>query len=513
MANPINLLLAEDDPEDAEVIHRMLSESSSPRFGIEWVQTLQGAVLALPAGRFSVLLLDLGRPGMRDLGALFQIQGLYARVPIVIVTERDDESVALRALQVGAQDYLVKSSMTTASLVHSIHSSIERHRLVQHLAETQTNLKNRNRRLEKMYRTAYEFVDNVSHEFRTPLAVIKEYTALICDGIVGGVSDEQRQLLTVVEDRADDLNMIVDDMLDVSKLEAGLLGVHREKCNAAEIVARVRPALDRRAATKSVQLKWDVAADLASTYCDPDKARRVLINLTVNALKFCGEPGRVRVSCRNGSNAAGIEFSVTDNGQGISPEDQRALFGRFTQLTESFRSSSKGFGLGLSIAKDLVEANLGEIRVESAPGQGSTFSFTLPPADPAEVLRLYLHGIERLASGPRFLSLVRIEIAESVGRDVADDVDGFLSYLLRHNDLALRISPSRWLMVLSIAESGLPAFRKRVDKTLGEARRNRLEGQLPEIDFRILGTWRADCHEGILATLRETAPAETIVVA
>ena len=243
MANPINLLLAEDDPGDAEVIQRMLSRSSSSRFGIEWVHTLQDAALALPLGRFNVLLLDLGLPGMRDLEALFQIQGLNARVPIVIVTERDDEAVALRALQVGAQDYLVKGSLTTAGLVHSIHYSIERHRLVQHLAESQTNLKNKNRRLEKLYRTAYKFVDNVSHEFRTPLAVIKEYTALIRDGILGGVSDEQCQLLTVVEDRADDLNTIVDDMLDVSKLEAGLLGVHREECSAAEIVARVRPAL------------------------------------------------------------------------------------------------------------------------------------------------------------------------------------------------------------------------------------------------------------------------------
>ena len=169
--------------------------------------------------------------------------------------------------------------------------------------------------------------------------------------------------------------------------------------------------------------------------------------------------------------------------------------------------------MGLSIAKDLVEANLGEIRVESTPGQGSTFSFTLPPADSAEVLRRYLHGIERLGSGPRFLSLVRTEIAESVSKGVADDVDGFLSYLLRHNDLGLRIAPSRWLLVLSIAESGLPAFWQRADKALGEARRNRLEGGFPEIDFRFLGTWRADSHEGILARLRETAPAETIVVA
>ncbi len=295
MANPINLLLVEDDLGDAEVIQRMLSRSSSSRFDIEWVHTLQDAVLALPGGRFNVLLLDLGLLGMRRLGGTLSNSRPQRPCP-----HRDRGGSGRRGSRAASaasrrSGLPRQSSLTTAGLVHSIHYSIERHRLVRQLAESQTNLRNRNRRLEKLCRTAYKFVDNVSHEFRTPLAVIKEYTALIRDGIVGDVSEEQRQLLTVVEDRADDLNMIVDDMLDVSKLEAGLLGVHREECSAAEIVSRVRPALERRAATKSVRLEWDVAADLPSTYCDSDKARRALINLTINALKFCGDPGRVRM--------------------------------------------------------------------------------------------------------------------------------------------------------------------------------------------------------------------------
>jgi signal transduction histidine kinase len=158
-------------------------------------------------------------------------------------------------------------------------------------------LETKYQRLARLYRTAHQFVDNVSHEFRTPLTVIKEYVSLIREGIVGPVSDEQSKMLHVVEDRADDLNTMVDDMLDVSKLESGLLGVYRQECDIAQVLRHVRPALERKAVVKGVELQWDIEPGLPSIYCDPEKAGRVLINLSINAIKFCGQPGHVRISC------------------------------------------------------------------------------------------------------------------------------------------------------------------------------------------------------------------------
>jgi signal transduction histidine kinase len=310
--------------------------------------------LALSADRFDLLVLDLGLPGVYGLDGLAKILSVNPRVPVIIVTHRNDEALALRALKVGAQDYLVKGRLTTDNLERSIRYATERHALVRRLTDAQIVLENRHRRLAKLYRSAHKFVDNVSHEFRTPLTVIKEYVSLIKDGIVGEVSEEQRKMLAVVEDRADDLNTMVDDMLDVSKLEAGMLGVYRKRCQAIDILARVRPALERKALTKGVRLESDIEANLPPLYCDAEKAGRVLVNLAVNAIKFCGQPGRVRIVCRKTRDASGVEFDVSDNGPGISPENQRQLFQRFKQLSETVRSSTKGFGLGLSIAKELV---------------------------------------------------------------------------------------------------------------------------------------------------------------
>jgi signal transduction histidine kinase len=513
VSTPVKVLLVEDDAGDAEVVKRLLAKSPRTPFHLEWAQTIGGAEEALQTDGFDVLLLDLGLPPAHDLEGLNKLHDLDARVPIIIVTDQNDETMALRALQEGAQDYLIKGNLTTDHLARAIRHATERQNLVSRLADSRIILENRNKRLAKLYRTAHKFVDNVSHEFRTPLTVIKEYVSIIRDGIVGDVCDEQRQMLAVVEDRADDLNTMVDDMLDVSKLEAGLLGVYRKRCQPEEIVARVRPALERKASTKGVELEWDIEADLPPLYCDGEKAGRVLINLSINAIKFCGQPGRVRVSCHRCPDGGGVEISVSDNGPGISAENQQAIFRRFKQLSESVRSSTKGFGLGLSIAKELAEANLGEIRVDSQPGHGSTFSFTLPVADAPEIMRRYLHRIGEIRNGPQRLSVVRAEIDESICERLADEVDTFLSCLLRYNDLVLRVASRAWLIVLPVPESEVKAFRQRAEKALGETNRNRLGEPFPPIHFQFLGAWRVAGRRQILARLRAILTSEEAVYA
>jgi two-component sensor histidine kinase len=309
-------------------------------------------------------------------------------------------------------------------------------------------------------------------------------------------------MLHVVEDRADDLNTMVDDMLDVSKLESGLLGVYRQECDIAQILRHVRPALERKAVVKGVELTWDTQPGLPAIYCDPEKAGRVLINLSINAIKFCGQPGHVDVHCVRDPDSPGVMVKVTDNGPGISAENQRALFRRFKQLGQSVRSSTKGFGLGLSIAKELAEANLGEIQVNSELGRGSTFSFTLPPADPNDVMRRYLRRIVHSAHLSRHISLVEAEVAESTETALVDDAGELLSCLLRYNDLLLKTGLTRWLIVLPIAESLVKSFLGRTEKAIGEANRNRLGELLPAIDFHPLGSWPSSDHDELLAALR-----------
>lgn len=516
---PCAVLLVEDNMSYAKLIKHGLTGAHGGNVGVQHAQRLSTAIEFLEHSEFDVAVVDLSLPDSSGRETFQALRSAAPHMPIVILTGLDDAHLALDLLKQGAQDYLLKHEVEPKLLVRSLRYAIERHRATvlewrnEQLEEARTHLKSKNQRLAKLYKTAHQFVDNVSHEFRTPLTVIKEYVSLIRDGIVGQVSSEQSTMLHIVEDRADDLNTMVDDMLDVSKLESGLLGVYRQECEVSQILRHVRPALERKGVVKGVELVWDIEPDLPTIYCDPEKAGRVLINLSINAIKFCGHPGLVRISCVRDPGSSGVVLGVTDNGPGISAENQRSLFRRFKQLGQSIRSSTKGFGLGLSIAKELAEANLGEIRVESELGRGSTFSFTLPPADPLEVMRRYLLRIRNASPVSPHISLIAADVAEIAGPVLFNDAGEFLSCLLRYHDLLLKTGPSQWLIVLPVARNLIEAFLQRADKAIGEANRNRLGEPLPTIAFQPLGTWSICKHDELLARVRAALHSEESIYA
>jgi signal transduction histidine kinase len=504
---PCTVLLVEDNMSYAKLIKHGLTSGCAGNLDVQHAKRLSTALEYLERVEIDVAVVDLSLPDSSGCDTFQALRSAAPDVPIVVLTGLDDAHLALELLQQGAQDYLLKHEVEPKLLVRSLRYAIERHRATalqsrnEQLEQARALLESKNQRLARLYRTAHQFVDNVSHEFRTPLTVIKEYVSLIREGIVGPVSDEQSKMLHVVEDRADDLNIMVDDMLDVSKLESGLLGVYRQECEIAQILRHVRPALERKAVVKGVELEWEIEPDLPAIYCDPEKAGRVLINLSINAIKFCGQPGHVRISCGRDPDSSGVVVGVTDNGPGISVENQRVLFRRFKQLGESVRSSTKGFGLGLSIAKELAEANLGEIHVKSEIGRGSTFSFTLPPADPLDVMRRYLRRIMHSSHLSRHISLIEAEVAEFTDADLIDDAGEFLSCLLRYHDLLLETGRARWLIVLPIAQSQIESFLLRADKAIGETNRNRLGQPLPTIGLHPLGTWPSSNHDELLAAM------------
>ncbi len=383
--------------------------------------------------------------------------------------------------------------------------------LLGQLAESKQLLERKNRRLRRLYQTAQQFVDNVSHEFRTPLTVIKEYSWLIRDGLAGDVTNEQQRMLNVTIDRADDLNTMVDDMLDMSKLKAGLLGAWRKPCRVIDVVRHALPTLERKAQVRGVTLETKVDAHLPLVYCDGEKLGRVMINLVVNAIKFSNQPGLVQLWARENPAANEIVIGVTDNGPGIAEDQRETIFERFKQLGADVAQSTKGFGLGLSIAKELVELNLGRISVESALGQGSTFSFTVPWAEPVEVTGRYLSQLAARRQRPAMVSLVQADLAESVDENLSNEIDAFLSYLLRRNDLLFRASPRRWLFLLLTPQVELDKFLERVAKARLTANRNRPYGPLPEIRYTVEGSWQVvDERPEILAWVQDCCPVAEV---
>ncbi|MGH7266704.1 MAG: ATP-binding protein, partial [Candidatus Rokuibacteriota bacterium] len=236
-------------------------------------------------------------------------------------------------------------------------------------------LGDKGRQLEVASRHKSQFLANMSHELRTPLNAILGYAELIVDEIYGPVPEKIREVLERVHASGKHLLGLINDVLDLSKIEAGQLTLALGDYSMREVVQTVFTAVEPLAAEKSLALEVTVPPDLPRGHGDERRIAQVLMNLVGNAIKFT-EAGavRVRVAATNGV----FQVGVADTGPGIAPADQQRIFEEFQQADSSTTRKKGGTGLGLSIARRIVELHGGRIWVESAPGKGSTFRFTLP---------------------------------------------------------------------------------------------------------------------------------------
>jgi PAS domain S-box-containing protein len=224
-----------------------------------------------------------------------------------------------------------------------------------------------------------EFLSHVSHELRTPLTAIKQFTSIFLGGLAGNLSPEQIRYQKIILKNVLQLQAMIDDLLEVTRLENGKLSVELESVEVSDAVSDSINTLQPTAVSKGVTLSGSVAANLPSAYADSTRLRQVLIILLDNALKFTPAGGTVEVSARLLPKDSGrLLLEVSDSGCGMNAEASERIFGRHFQVTGQRHNSRKGLGLGLFICKELVTRQGGQIWVTSEPQRGSVFSFTLP---------------------------------------------------------------------------------------------------------------------------------------
>jgi signal transduction histidine kinase len=244
-------------------------------------------------------------------------------------------------------------------------------------------VKDKNAALERVNHLKSQFLATVTHELRTPLHSIISYGALILEGFLDGeLTGEQEEHIQFMVNRAEDLSRLVDDMLDLSKIEADRLEVKTEPMRLEKSLQEVINSLKPLANTKGLDLLLEVEENLPLALADGQRTRQVVLNLVSNALKFT-EKGGVTLRCTVLERYDMLRISVRDTGIGISPAALDYIFEAFRQADGSTTRRFGGTGLGLTIARKLVELQGGEVAVESIVGRGSTFSFTLPIAAPA----------------------------------------------------------------------------------------------------------------------------------
>jgi two-component system, sensor histidine kinase and response regulator len=338
------------------------------------VENGRQALERLQTEAFDLVLLDVMMPEMDGYTVLAQMKAdpRLREIPVIVISGLDELESVVRCIEQGAEDYLTKPFNPTL-LRARIGACLEKKRLWDELRDNY-------QRLQALERLRDDLTHMIVHDLRTPLTSIIGGLHLIADGGIDPQSPEGEEMASLALSGAHSLLGMINDLLDVGKIEAGQMVLERSSVDLATVARAAVDQVRALAREKRVRLIEDVPSDLGTVTADEEKVRRVLVNLLGNAMKFTPEDGEVALEARRQGEA--ILVRVRDTGEGLPEEYRERIFEKFGQV-ESRKSGRKmSTGLGLTFCKLAVETHGGTIGVESTSGLGSTFWFTLPTQAP-----------------------------------------------------------------------------------------------------------------------------------
>lgn len=606
---PLQILLIEDHAGYPDLLRDILSEENHPSYEIENTSALKSGLDRLGKNPYDAVLLDLSLPDSQGLNTFTAVHAKAPFTPIVILTGHDDQKLALEAIRLGAQDYLVKGRVDGKILASVIRFAIERKRseallrkyntqkeqilssitsiligvspegiithwnpmaeftfgipaieaLNQHITQCgiafimkamdECREKGRPVRLDdvryersdgqerllgfslipvrgesdapsefllfgaditarkQIEQLKSEFISTVSHEFRTPLAIIKEGISQVLDGICGGINRPQEETLTISLQAIDRLTRLVDGLLDISRIEAGRIELKKDMVDIGSMAREIHDSFKTRARSKGIELKLNVPEMPVAIYADKDKVLQILTNLTGNALKFT-EKGYVEIAVADKGDA--VECSVSDTGKGIAKEDLGKVFDKFQQFARAIGPGEKGTGLGLAICKGLTEAHEGRIWLESALGSGTRAVFTLPKHKAVKVFKDYLSNrlkesvkkdapLSVIAFRVENLSLVKEKIRADKLRLLMDLLEQIIKKNLHMlSDKVVRDDDAIWMVLPETRKKEAVQVAERILHVMNEEYGDPAEERV-KIAYRCIGFPEDGTAERILA--------------
>jgi len=439
MKKDIPILVVDDERSVRTVLSQVLEGDG---FKVTAAATGEEALRLFKERPFDLVIIDIVLPGMSGIEVLERIKKLYPAVQVIIITSHASLETAVRALRSGAYDYLFKPfedislvSAVAKRAIEKISLVSENRRLIAKLQgkneELERRVAERTAELEKINaqlmqeikeriraqdaaetanRAKSEFLANMSHELRTPLNHIIGFTEIVLNKKLGELNEVQEEYLHDVLQSGEHLLSLINDILDLSKVEAGRLKLTSSDTDLKMLLKNSLTVVKEQARKRHIRLAVDIDGIPETIKADGGKLRQIMYNLLSNAVKFTPDGGEVRLGARmldcvvrhglrredsrelkivetrvdktKGATTKTkpcVEFSVCDNGIGIRPEDQERIFDRFEQVDGSSGRRYQGTGLGLSLTKRLVELHGGRIWVDSeGEGKGSRFGFVIP---------------------------------------------------------------------------------------------------------------------------------------
>jgi two-component system, sensor histidine kinase and response regulator len=372
---PQLILVADDVPANVELLfdqlhvlgYRAIAASDSP-----------SAVAACFEHKPDLCILDVAMPagdlGVDDRSTGFEVcrrikrDPRTARIPVIFITALNDTTDRVKAIEAGGDDFLTKP--------HNRLVLGARVRSLLRLKATTDALEETNRKLRELEKLRDDLMHMIVHDLKTPLTAVQATIEMLHDGDFGQVSADQRKALSDAQNKADDLLTLIEDLLEVSRIEETTVPLELQQIAPAPFLDEVMGEWRLRFQQERASARVDLAPDTPAFEADRQLLKRVFGNLIQNALSHSANPVALQISARREN--GGVLFTVADNGPGIPREYQEVIFRKFQQVKTPHAPRVRSSGLGLAFCKMAVEAHGGRIWVQSVEGQGSSFHIALP---------------------------------------------------------------------------------------------------------------------------------------
>jgi signal transduction histidine kinase len=325
---------------------------------------------------FAPLYQSLLRSGLLVLGGL--VVSIWASLAMARHMVRPINALHVGAAKIGAGELSHRITVRTGDELETLADQFNHmaEQLESSYAGLEQKIRDRTRDLEIANRHKSEFLAHMSHELRTPLNAIIGFADVLRERMFGELNPKQAEYMDDIHASGQHLFSVINDILDLSKIEAGRMGLELSAFDLPRAIGNALTLVSERAARCGIKLEREIDPRLGSFTGDERKFKQILLNLLSNSIKFTPEGGRILVKAT--ATASTVEISVSDSGVGIAPADQEIIFEEFRQVQGSDGRSREGTGLGLTLTRKFVEMHGGRISVRSEPGEGSTFTFTLP---------------------------------------------------------------------------------------------------------------------------------------
>jgi len=389
MDKELRILILEDSPGDAELMERELRKSNFV-FSSRRVETREDFLQQLSDSAPDIILADYTLPLFDGVTALKLAQEMVPFTPVIIVTGSLSEETAVDCMKAGAADYVLKESLVR--LGSAVKGALEKKQIKEEKRQAEEALKKShdelerrvqertielskaNAELKRASRLKDEFLANMSHELRTPLNAVLGLSEALQEQVYGELNQKQLKSLNTIEESGRHLLELINDILDLSKISAGMLELQKTSFSVESVCQASVRFIKQIALNNRIKILVNIENDLQTIRADNRRLKQILVNLLTNAVKFTSESGKVGLEVEADVEKGVINFTVWDTGSGIAEKDVERLFQPFVQLD----SQQPGTGLGLALVYRMVDMHGGSVSLESKVGEGSRFTISLP---------------------------------------------------------------------------------------------------------------------------------------